>query len=132
MKIREEAAAAGEGDMNKRSVGTKYESIAAEYLSQHGYKIIERNYRNPHGEIDILMEKDAMLIFVEVKFRSSNKYGIPLEAVDIWKQRRISKAALYYYSTHGYFENIACRFDVIAIYGDGTIEHIENAFEYQG
>ncbi|MSS63991.1 YraN family protein [Velocimicrobium porci] len=117
--------------LNKRKIGTKYEEIAVCYLISKGYKIIERNYRNLYGEIDILAKKDSTLLFFEVKFRSDGSYGDPLEAVNHWKQKRISKAALYYYAKNGYAKNLPCRFDVIAIYGDGTINHIENAFEFQ-
>lgn len=53
-------------------------------------------------------------------------------AVDVRKQRRICKTALYYFVKHGYGMDTACRFDVIAIYGDNSIRHIENAFEFQG
>ena len=53
-------------------------------------------------------------------------------AVDVRKQRRICKTALYYLAKHGYGMDTSCRFDVIAIYGDNSIRHIENAFEFQG
>lgn len=118
--------------MNKRQTGTEYENLAAQYLKEQGYAILEQNYRNRFGEIDILAKKDGVLVFVEVKFRSTNACGAPSEAVDIRKQRKISRTAFYYYAGHGYAENAPCRFDVIAICGDGTIQHIENAFEFQG
>lgn len=115
---------------NTREVGTKYEERAAEYLCMHGYEIIKRNYRNSYGEIDILARKDSVLIFVEVKYRSTKSCGDPLEAVDKRKQKRISRTAFYYYINHGYETGIPCRFDVIAIYGDGRVKHIKNAFEF--
>lgn len=117
--------------INKRRVGAEYEQIAVEYMISKGYRIVERNYRTSYGEIDIILEKDSALIFCETKFRSSSLCGDPLEAVDRRKQKRISRVALFYYATHGYFEGVPCRFDVIGIYGDGTICHIENAFEFQ-
>lgn len=117
---------------NKRKIGIKYENIAANYLIGHGYNILEKNYRNRCGEIDILAEKDEVLIIVEVKFRKSTVYGDPLDAVDLRKQRRICRTTLYYYMEHGYGMDKPCRFDVIAIYGNDTIKHIEGAFEYQG
>lgn len=121
-----------ERERNNRKIGQKYEDIAAEYLTKKGYQIVKRNYRNPYGEIDILAQKDGVWIFCEVKFRSTRHCGSPLEAVDVRKQRRISKAAFYFYAYHGYAENTPCRFDVIAIYGDESVVHIENAFEFQG
>lgn len=116
---------------SNRATGAKYESVAAAYLSGNGYQILERNYRNKYGEIDIIAAKDSVLVFVEIKFRSSDSYGDPLEAVDARKQQRISKTALCYYSRHGYYANAPCRFDVLGIYGDGTIRHVENAFEFR-
>lgn len=120
--------------MNKRAVGTAYETAACAYLEQKGYRIAQRNYRNRFGEIDIIAtdRSDSMWIFCEVKYRSHNGYGSPLEAVDIRKQRRICRTALYFYTYHGYAGQRGCRFDVIAVYGDGRIEHIENAFLFQG
>ncbi len=117
--------------MNKRQVGSEYENMAAEYLVQQGYEILEMNYRCRIGEIDIIAKQGMYLVFVEVKFRTDNTCGDPLEAVDWRKQRQICRVALYYYTKHGYRENIPCRFDVIAVYGDETIKQIENAFEYR-
>ena len=118
--------------LNKRRVGAEYEEIAADYMLRHGYKILERNYHNRYGELDIIAEKDNVLIYTEIKFRRGKEYGGPLEAVDIRKQRRISRAAAYHYAGHGALSDKPCRFDVIGIYGDGSIRHIENAFFYQG
>ena len=117
--------------MNKRRIGDKYEEIAAGYLLSKGYRIVKRNYRTPYGEIDILAEKDVAWIFCEIKFRSTENCGSPLEAVDRRKQRRLSRAALYFYASHGYAEDVPCRFDVIAIDGSGGVCHVENAFEFQ-
>lgn len=115
---------------NNRRTGAKYEQIAADYLAGCGYEIIARNYRNRYGEIDILAGRSGMLIFVEVKYRSMEDCGDPLEAVDLKKQKRISRVALCYYAGHGYEENVPCRFDVIAVYADGKIKHVENAFNF--
>ncbi len=117
--------------MNKRQVGTDYEAMAARYLEQKGYNILERNYRNPYGEIDIIARAGNMIVFCEVKYRKGNRYGDPLAAVDVRKQRRISKVALYYTAGRKAPENVFYRFDVIGIYGDDRIEHIENAFYFQ-
>lgn len=118
-------------DRNKRQVGADYESLAAQYLESRGYQILARNYRNPHGEIDIIARKGDEVIFCEIKYRASARYGDPLEAVDIRKQRRISKVALYYSAGPKAPQNVSYRFDVIGIYGDGRMEHIENAFYFQ-
>lgn len=116
--------------MNKRSVGTDYEKLAGEYLKNRGYQIQEYNFRCRQGEIDIIAKKNRTLIFVEVKFRRTLAYGNPLEAVDFRKQQRICRTALFYNMMHKYSEAAPCRFDVIAVYGDGSIRHVENAFEF--
>lgn len=118
--------------MNNRRTGTKYETAAAEYLRGKGYGILARNFRCRYGEIDIIAEKDGILVFLEVKYRGSACCGTPLEAVDARKQRRVCKAAMYYYAGHGYRDGRPCRFDVIGIDGEGTVRHVENAFEFQG
>lgn len=117
--------------MNKRAVGTAYEKLAGAYLEQQGYEILEYNFRCHMGEIDIVAKDGEYLVFIEVKYRSDSRKGNPLEAVDIRKQRIISKVASYYCLTHGYRENTPCRFDVVAIDG---VEYmlIKNAFEYAG
>lgn len=115
---------------NKRAAGAAYEETASAYLYADGYRILERNYRNRCGEIDIIAKKDSVLVFLEVKFRSSDSCGDPLEAVDARKQRRICRTALHYYTARGYYGKASCRFDVLGIYGDGTIRHVENAFAF--
>mgnify|MGYP000450071355 FL=1 len=80
---------------NKRKVGAFYEEIAADYLVSQGVMILERNYRNWLGEIDLIgMTADGWLIFVEVKYRSSERSGSPLAAVNGRKQLVISKVAV--------------------------------------
>ena len=117
--------------MNKRTLGTEYETMAARYLCTHDYTILARNYRTPFGEVDLIAQKDGVLVYVEVKYRSSNDYGDPLEAVDRRKQRQICKVANYHYAGYAAGQEMDCRFDVIGIYGDGSIRHIPNAFYFQ-
>lgn len=104
-------------------------------MERKGYIILEKNYRNKFGEIDIIAyheteEKLCSLVYVEIKYRKGTGYGDPLEAVDYRKQGRISRAASYHYAQNGTSKGLGCRFDVIAIYGDGHVTHIENAFDY--
>lgn len=100
--------------------------MAARYLCTHDYTILARNYRTPFGEVDLIAQKDGVLVYVEVKYRSSNDYGDPLEAVDRRKQRQICKVANYHYAGYAAGQEMDCRFDVIGIYGDGSIRHIPN------
>lgn len=115
---------------NLREKGTFYEKIAGEYLEKKGYQILEYNYRCKTAEIDIIARKADYLVFCEVKYRKRNSAEHPLEAITLHKQKKISKAALFYITTHG-MTDIACRFDVIGV-EDKKVIHIENAFDYIG
>ncbi|MDD3218605.1 MAG: YraN family protein [Lachnospiraceae bacterium] len=117
--------------MNKRAIGTNQEIKAAEYLKNQGYEILERNFRCRIGEIDIIARDGRYLVFVEVKYRKSTRYGGAVYAVDYKKQAKISKVADYYMLKNQIPENSACRFDVVAI-DDEKIELLKNAFEYRG
>lgn len=97
-------------------------------MQQQGYEIREQNYQTRYGEIDIIAEKENTIVFVEVKYRTSDRYGDPLEAVHPAKQKKISRVASGYYSRYYYNRNVSCRFDVIAVYGTEKVVHIENAF----
>jgi putative endonuclease len=118
--------------------GEQGESLAVWYLKKNGYKIIEQNYRNQMGEIDIIAKEKKTIVFVEVKSRRSIRYGSPKWAVTPpkWavtpkKQRKISMVALYYLKTTGQTDAKA-RFDVVAIMinrDEPRIEIVKNAFE---
>lgn len=116
--------------MNKRQTGAEYEEQAAGWLKEQGYRILKRNYRCRQGEIDLIAEDGPYLVFVEVKYRKGEQTGHPAEAVDIRKQKRLSRTALYYCYEQRVPETRGCRFDVVSILGD-KIEHIINAFEMQ-
>ena len=113
---------------NKRTVGSDYEQLAAEYLISKGHTIIKRNFRTCYGEIDIISRDASTLVFTECKYRSNKKYGCAIEAVNLQKQRKISRVALYFCTKYGY-NDFPCRFDVIGI-EDNNITHIKNAFDY--
>ena len=116
--------------MNTRGIGSRYESAACEYLVDKGYKILQRNYKNKLGEIDVIAESpENVLVYCEVKYRSNDEYGSPFEAVGYDKRRRLGRAASLHFAMQHYDDEKMCRFDVIGIYGDGRIEHIENAFD---
>ena len=117
--------------MNKRKVGAAYEKKAGEYLASCGYEILEYNYRCRIGEIDIIARDGEYLVFVEVKYRRDEGSGNPLEAVTPAKQRVICRVASYYLYTHGYGEDMPCRFDVAAVLGK-QVSLVKNAFGYQG
>ncbi len=115
--------------MNNRAKGTYYEGVASEYLCSQGFRILERNYRCRMGEIDLVCKDGSCLVFVEVKYRTTQHQGGAFMAVDKKKQHRISRVAAYYLLEHGLGEWTPCRFDVVAIDGD-EIALVRNAFEY--
>ena len=116
------------------TVGKLGEEIAAAFLTDRGYRLLERNFRCKGGEVDIIVRdpSDNSLVFVEVKARRGLTYGVPQLAVTPFKQRQISKAALTWLSRDRLHDTNA-RFDVIAILldegGHHKVEHIQNAFE---
>lgn len=113
---------------NNRILGTRIEAEAKSFLINLGYQIIECNFRCKSGEIDIIAKEDNYLVFIEVKFRFSTKNGLPAEAVDFRKMKRIINTAKYYMLIHGYSEFTPCRFDVI-VKLDTKMELIKNAFD---
>lgn len=116
---------------NNRKIGSDYEKIAAAYLKQQGFFLLEQNFYSRCGEIDIIAKDGRYLVFVEVKYRSSTSCGDPLEAVNAKKQKHICRTAFYYCVSRGYPDTTPCRFDVIAISGDGGVVHVKNAFMFQ-
>ncbi len=118
--------------LNKRSLGGAYEETAARYLEEKGLTILERNYRCPAGEIDLIARDGKYYVFIEVKYRAGESAGDPLEAVDFRKQRTISKVARDYLIRRVKTTDVPCRFDVVGFRGPGRICWIRNAFEYAG
>ena len=108
-------------------LGTEGESQAAEYLKKQGYIILEQNYRAGRNEVDIICEKKGIVVFVEVKTRTTDNFGEPVEAVDSTKTRKIIKVAQSYLHNRDLWDKCKVRFDVIGINKDG-INHIEDAF----
>ncbi len=106
--------------------GVVGETLAQKYLKKMGYKIIECNYSNLIGEIDIIAKQKEYFVFIEVKARGTYAFGRPCEAVTPYKQNKIRKVAQIYIKQHRIF-NAPCRFDVIEVLGE-KINHIENAF----
>lgn len=115
---------------NNRQKGARGEAAAADFLKSKQYKILNMNFRGTYGEIDIIAEVEAKIVFVEVKTRSSIKNGRPAEAVNNRKQQRIIGVAEEYIALSD-LSNYDFRFDVIEIMdkaGKLYYNHIENAF----
>jgi len=114
------------------SLGDRGEMLAAGYLCDHGYQVLDKKVRASFGELDLIAKKNGTIIFVEVKTRSTSRLGLPEEAVDQAKQKQITKLAEWYLQKNK-MNQVHVRFDVIALLYDGVsdpkIRHIENAFE---
>lgn len=116
--------------INRRKCGKAGEDLATHFLEQSGLKILERNFRFEHGEIDLIAEEGEELVFVEVKARRSNTFGTPEDAVTEKKQEQIHNVAEGYLFMHK-IDDRPCRFDIVAIdyqNGSAKIRHIRNAF----
>ena len=115
-----------------KETGDRGEDYAVAYLKKHHCKILERNYRKPFGEIDIIARKKDTYLFVEVKTRHDNSFTRPYEAVDYRKQQRIVRTAMTY--IHEHHLNASYRCDVCEVYVDqntldlSQINYYENAF----
>lgn len=114
--------------------GRRMEEAAAEYLKRKGFRILERRYRSRYGEIDLIAEDGPVLVFVEVKYRSSLAQGRPVQYVNAAKQRKICTTALQYLRQSRRID-AACRFDIIELWleqGKMKVHHYQNAFEGAG
>ena len=114
-----------ERDRRNKKLGRRGENLAVKYLKRQGYSILERGYKNPFGEVDIIAAKDDTVAFIEVKTRLSENNGAPTEAVNRNRREKYKRAAEYYF--YGRQIEVTVRFDIIEILR-GEINHIENAF----
>lgn len=114
---------------NNRKIGSLFEKKAAMLLRENGLLILEKNYRDRFGEIDLIaLDKDCV-VFVEVKYRAGEKAGTPFSAVNFKKQQRISRLCDRYRMEHQISEFSPMRFDVIGFTGQEAT-WLKNAFDY--
>jgi len=119
----------------RRAQGDAAEDRACRHLDRSGFTIVERNFRTPGGEIDIVARKVDVLVFVEVRSREVPGFGTPEESVTPAKRRRIVAAARQYLSKVPPSSWREARFDVIAIEGSGdaaVLRHFPAAFDAHG
>lgn len=117
--------------MLRRNLGDRAEARVAEFLSERGYRVRHRNFLCRYGELDLVVEKDDTVCFVEVRMRSSAAWGDPAHTVSFSKQRKVVKAALHYLFQHD-LQGKMIRFDVVSVIGSGPsahLEHLPNAFD---
>lgn len=115
-----------------KDIGSFGESLARDYLISKGYKILNMNFRNKFGEIDIICKKNNLLIFCEIKSRYSNSFGSPIESITCYKQKQIIKLSELYLISKKYY-NFNVRYDIIevifnTITSSHIINHVQDAF----
>jgi putative endonuclease len=111
--------------------GAWAENLAVEHLESHGLEVLARNYRIRGGEIDAVMRDGSLIVFVEVKQRSSDAFGGALEAVTAQKMALLRRAALHYLVTELHSDDLPCRFDLLLVHGSADrhrLEWLQNAF----
>ena len=109
--------------------GKQGETEAARFLQEKGYEIMARNFRYQHAEIDLVVRKGKMMVFVEVKTRTNLSFGNPEEFVSYAKAKLVMKAAEHYIFAHNWQFDV--RFDILAISIAGSemrVKHVEDAF----
>jgi len=116
-------------------LGQKGERTAARFLKREGYRVLERNFRCTGGEIDLVVFRDGVIAFVEVRSRVAPAQVDPMSTVTRPKQQRLIRAAHRYAALHNlHREDVVLRFDVVAVLFDGRgrpddVRHVENAFQ---
>ena len=117
--------------MNRRALGARGEVLAGTWYSEHGYSVLDRNWRCRQGELDLVLERNGVVVFCEVKTRTSDAFGIGAEAVGREKQLRLRRLAGEWLAAHDRHAR-ELRFDVVSILaprsGPPTIDVIEAAF----
>ena len=114
---------------NKR--GQWAERLAEGHLIKHGLELVQRNYSCQRGEIDLIMQEQNTIVFVEVRYRKNDQYGGGIESIDFRKQQKLQTTAVHYLQTNDPYQDHPCRFDAVIISGQPshpTINWIKNAF----
>lgn len=118
-------------DPTSQSRGNQAEQTARVFLIRQGLRVVQRNYRAPCGEIDLVMDDRGTLVFVEVRYRNSTRFGGAAESVDTRKQARLRATAEHYLQKHKKAGKNPCRFDIVAIgpgTGDIEVQWLRDAF----
>ena len=118
--------------MSTVSIGAQAENLARQYLETQGLIFIEKNYRVKCGEIDLIMQDNEELVFVEVRYRKQQRYGKSIETINSFKCRKLTKTAQYYLQQRQIDDTVMCRFDVLGIdIAKQQVEYswLKNAFQ---
>ena len=114
----------------RQAFGELGERIAERWLRRTGWRVIQRRFRSGHRDIDLVMQCEGMIVFVEVKARRGDQFGQPVEAVNWRKQKELAKSAQIWIDRHGRPDE-AYRFDVVGVLVSGErvrVRHVEDAF----
>lgn len=114
----------------RQQFGELGERIAERWLRRQGWRVIQRRFRNGHRDIDLVVERDGTVVFVEVKARRGTEFGDPVEAVNWAKQKELARSASVWIDRHGR-PSESYRFDVIGVLVQGDrvrVRHVANAF----
>lgn len=114
----------------RQTFGVLGERIAERWLRRRGWRVVQRRFRNGHRDIDLVVERDGTVAFVEVKARRGPAFGGPVQAVNWRKRKELQRSAMVWIDRHGR-EAESYRFDVVGVLVDGAevrICHVENAF----
>ncbi len=114
----------------RQQFGELGERIAERWLRRAGWRVLQRRFRSGHRDIDLVVERDGMVAFVEVKARRGDRFGQPVEAVNWRKQRELARSAHVWISRHGRGDE-CYRFDVVGVLVDGErvrVRHVADAF----
>ncbi|MDQ2668209.1 MAG: YraN family protein [Gemmatimonadota bacterium] len=114
----------------RQALGEFGERVAERWLRRKGWRVVQRRFRSGHRDIDLVVEQEGLVAFVEVKARQGDTFGDPVGAVNWKKQKELGRSARVWIARHGRREE-AYRFDVIGVLVDGErirIRHVENAF----
>lgn len=114
----------------RQAFGELGERIAERWLLRRGWRVVQRRFRNGHRDIDLVVERDGTVAFVEVKARKGAEFGGPVQAVDHRKRKQLERSALVWIDRHGRKAE-SYRFDVVGVLLSGAtvrVCHVENAF----
>jgi putative endonuclease len=114
----------------RQAFGELGERIAERWLRRRGWRVLQRRFRNGHRDIDLVVEREGTVVFVEVKARKGAEFGGPVQAVNHRKRKQLERSAMVWIDRHG--RNMeSYRFDVVGVLVDGAavrVCHVENAF----
>jgi putative endonuclease len=114
----------------RQQFGEIGERIAERWLRKQGWRVVQRRFRNGHRDIDLVVEREGTVVFVEVKARRGRVFGDPVEAVNWSKQRELARSASVWIDRHGRPDE-SYRFDVVGVLVEGDrvrVRHVANAF----